>query len=84
MGVLAIFSTATYAIIGTMCVKSETCNEKYHEKKIWCRSNDDLAVTINDAAPCSIPKCYCVVYFFPVETAGRKKIIVINQYKASE
>ena len=33
MGVLAIFSTGTYAIIGTMCVKSETCYEKYHEKK---------------------------------------------------
>ena len=33
MGVLAIFSTGTYAIIGTMCVESETCYEKYHEKK---------------------------------------------------
>ena len=34
MGVLAIFSTGTYAIIGTTCVESETCYEKYHEKKI--------------------------------------------------
>ena len=32
MGVLATFSTGTYAIISTTCVKSETCNEKYHEK----------------------------------------------------
>ena len=30
--VLAIFSTSTYAIIGTTCVESETCHEKYHEK----------------------------------------------------
>ena len=28
-----ISSTGTYAIIGTMCVESETCYEKYHEKK---------------------------------------------------
>ena len=28
MGVLAIFSTGTYAIIGTTCVESETCYEK--------------------------------------------------------
>ena len=33
MGVLAIFSTGTYANIGTMCVEPETCYEKYHEKK---------------------------------------------------
>ena len=33
MGVLAIFSTGTFAIIGTMCVESETCYEKYQEKK---------------------------------------------------
>ena len=33
MGDLAIFSTGTYAIIGTTCVKSETCYEKYHENK---------------------------------------------------
>ena len=33
MGVLAIFSTGTYAIIGTMCVESETCYEENHEKK---------------------------------------------------
>ena len=32
MGVLVIFSTSTYAIIGTTCVESETCYEKYHEK----------------------------------------------------
>ena len=32
MGVLAILSTGTYAIIGTMCVQSETCYEKYHKK----------------------------------------------------
>ena len=32
MGVLAIFSTGTY-VIGAMCVESETCFEKYHEKK---------------------------------------------------
>ena len=31
-GALAIFSTGTYAGIGTMCVESETCYEKYHEK----------------------------------------------------
>ena len=35
MGVLAIFSTGTYAIIGTMCVQSETCYEKHHEKKMF-------------------------------------------------
>ena len=33
MGVLAIFSTGTFAIIGTMCVESETCFGKYQEKK---------------------------------------------------
>ena len=33
MGVLAIFSTGTYAVIGTMCVESETRYEKYHKKK---------------------------------------------------
>ena len=33
MGVLEIFSTGSYAIIGTTCVESEKCNEKYHEKK---------------------------------------------------
>ena len=32
-GSLAIFSTGTYAGIGKMCVKSETCYEKYHDKK---------------------------------------------------
>ena len=32
-GALAIFSTGTYAGIGTMCVESETCYKKYHEKK---------------------------------------------------
>ena len=39
MGDLAIFSTGTYAIIGTTCVESETCNEKYHEKKysLWTK-----------------------------------------------
>ena len=35
MGVLAIFSTGTNAIIGTTCVESETCKKKYHEKKNW-------------------------------------------------
>ena len=34
MWVLAIFSTGTYAVIGTRCVESETCYEKYHKKKI--------------------------------------------------
>ena len=34
MGALAIFSTGTYAIIGTTCVESETCYEKYHKKLI--------------------------------------------------
>ena len=33
MWVLAIFSTGTYAIKGTKYVESETCYEKYHEKK---------------------------------------------------
>ena len=33
LGVLAIFSTGTYAIKGAMCVESETCYEKYHRKK---------------------------------------------------
>ena len=32
MGALAIFSTGTYGGIGKMCVKSETCYEKYHKK----------------------------------------------------
>ena len=32
-GGLAIFSSGTYAIIGTTGVKSETCYEKNHEKK---------------------------------------------------
>ena len=32
MGVLAIFSTGTYAIIGMTCVESEICYEKYHKK----------------------------------------------------
>ena len=32
MGVLTVFSTGTYAIIGTTCVESETCYEKYQEK----------------------------------------------------
>ena len=35
MGVLAIFSTGTYAIIGTTCVKSETCYKKYHKKTVF-------------------------------------------------
>ena len=35
------FSTGTYAIIGTMCVKSETCYEKYHEKKEICMARYD-------------------------------------------
>ena len=35
MGVLAIFYTGTYAIVGTTCVDSETCYEKYHEKKTY-------------------------------------------------
>ena len=30
----------TYAIIGTMCVESETCYEKYHEKKILLKNSD--------------------------------------------
>ena len=34
MWVLAIFSTGTYAIIGTTCVESETYYEKYHKKII--------------------------------------------------
>ena len=34
MGVLAIFSTGTYATIGTMCVESETCYEKYPKKLV--------------------------------------------------
>ena len=38
MWVLAIFSTGTYAIIGTTRVESETFNEKYHEKKIFANS----------------------------------------------
>ena len=42
--VLAIFSTGTYAIIGTTCVKSETCYEKYHEKKLSSISISDLKV----------------------------------------
>ena len=33
MGVLAIFTT--YATIGTTCVESETCYEKYQEKKTY-------------------------------------------------
>ena len=35
MGVLAMFSAGTYAIIGTTCVESETRYEKYHEKKLY-------------------------------------------------
>ena len=31
MGVLAIFSTGIFAIIGTAFVESETCSEKDHE-----------------------------------------------------
>ena len=25
----------TYAILGTTCVESETCYEKYHKKRMW-------------------------------------------------
>ena len=35
VGILAIFSTGTYQIKGTRCVESETCCEKYHEKKSY-------------------------------------------------
>ena len=33
MGVLEIFNTGTYAILGTRCVESATCYEKNHQKK---------------------------------------------------
>ena len=36
---LAIFSTGTYAGIGTMCVESETCYEKYQEEKKYLHLN---------------------------------------------
>ena len=32
---MAVFSTGTYAIIGTTCFESETCYEMYHEKKTF-------------------------------------------------
>ena len=44
MGVLSIFSTGTYEIIGTTCVESETCYEKYLEKKNIYKSS--LAGTV--------------------------------------
>ena len=34
MGVLVIFSTGTRKGMGTMCVESEICYEKYHEKNV--------------------------------------------------
>ena len=40
MGVLALFPTGTYAGIGTMCVESEICYEKYHGKKVGGESDE--------------------------------------------
>ena len=47
MGLLTIFSTGTYAIIGTTCVESETCYEKYHEKKVMSQGHGFAAALSN-------------------------------------
>ena len=52
MGVMAIFSTGTYAIIGTTCVESETCYGKYHEKKLIGVFNRTLSIYLYERSTC--------------------------------